>query len=295
MRRALLVIGIGLIALAVVPAGPSERAEKLKIDDDGWDLTHSFDAEDLTYAAEIFGIDCRFGIATAGEHADFRVQVLLSGVKIDENGYDSSWSVTDGIGFQKDPDDIKDEDGYIGVDLDPLSWNGDDDDGFVVTGVALTLLGPNDSPLGETLNVDTGWTLINGPLFDAPVMINDQDWDYDPDTNAIVVPLLAGAGEVDALQEQGYRVRADVDVRNLDGSAAGAGSGSTDVVKIDDQDWDYVPIQPALAFLDDGVEWNGDDDGSGIVSGHVDLLAPDGSVASTITFEGQIVGFVIHE
>jgi hypothetical protein len=294
MKKAPLIMGIILIALTIMAPGPPDKAEKLKIDDSDWDISPSFDPESLTYSADIFGVDCKFGIATAGEHADFQIRITLSGVKIEDNDYDNAWSVTDEVSFHKDPDDIKDEDGYIGIDVDPVSWNGDDDGGFIVNEVALALIGPNESPLGDVITVDTGWTLIGGPSFDAPVMIDGQDWDYDPDAKAIIVPLLADADLVGILQEEGYQVRVDVDVWNLDGSEAGSGSGQKDVVKVDPIDWDYVQIQPALAVLDDDVEWNGDDDGSGIVSGSIELITPDGSVVSTITFEGQVVGFVIH-
>ena len=56
MRKALLVMGVLLVALSVMAPGPPEKAEKLKFDDNTWDSETSQFTVDMS---------CQFGIATA--------------------------------------------------------------------------------------------------------------------------------------------------------------------------------------------------------------------------------------
>ena len=155
MKKVLLVIGIILVALAVIASGPPDQAEKLKIDDSDWDITPFYIFNDETglydIGVEIDGIDCKFGLATAGEQADFTIGITLAGVKIDGQDWDIYWSEAVEVRFEKDPDDTRDEDGYIGVILtDLVSWNGDDDgDGYFVQEVDIGLITPGGNTLSE--------------------------------------------------------------------------------------------------------------------------------------------------
>jgi len=63
---------------------------------------------------------------------------------------------------------------------------------------------------------------------------------------------------------------------------------------VDGKDEAYVQIEPVFATLT-SVEWNGDDDGGGIVSGTIEIVDPLGDVISTTRFENHIVGFVVHK
>ena len=300
MKKVLLTICIILVALTIMAPAP-DKAEKLKVNDQDYDIEPFFYKDEVTgeykYGADVssIGIDCKFGLATAGEHADFKIGVTMSGVKYDNNNWDSNWSETVFTKFEKDPEDTKDEDGYIGIVLtDKVSWNGEDDgSGFVVNEVAFALMGPSDQSIGEASTIETGWVLINNPSRNPPsVMVDDEDWDYDPKFG-IIVPLLAYGNIVDILQKEGYEVAVEVDVWNTDGSPAGSGRGSTDIVKVDEQDFDYVQIEPVDAALT-SVEWNGDDDGTQIVSGTIEIIDSGGTVISTTKFENQPVGFVVH-
>jgi hypothetical protein len=298
MKKAFLIFGALLIALAVVAPGPPEKAEKVRIDTQGWDVQpffHSNSDGTFTWGVNLDGIEVKYGLATAGEHAEFTLGVTLSGVMIDSNGWDLDWDQTLQVGFSRDPDGGRDADGYIRVLADPVAWNGDDDGaGYIIDRVSLTLVGPSGAPMGEPSAADVGRVLIAGSSFNTPVMIDDQDWDYDPEHSAVVVPLLAASGHLSEMQRLALRVTLDVEVWNLDGSFAGSGRGSGGIIGIDDSDRDYVRIQPVLATLDEGLSWNGDDDGSGIVTGLIDLVDPAGNAVSRATFTDQTVGFMIH-
>lgn len=299
MKKSWFIFVAFLTALAVMAPGPPEKAEKVRINDQDWDIQPFFypNADGtFTWGLNLDGIDIKYGIATAGEHAAFNLGVTLSGVMIDDNNWDLDWSRTILVSFSKDPEGVKDADGYIGVVTDEISWNGDDDgSGYVVDQVALALVAPGGTPMGESCAVDTGWVLIAGSNFDAPVMIDDNGWDYNHEHNAIVVPLLAQSSLLDDMQSLGYLVTIDVDVWNLDGSFAGSGRGTREIVAVDPIDWDYVQIQPVFATLDSDVGWNGDDDGSGIVTGLIDLVDPaTGNVVNHMVFTDQTVGFTIN-
>jgi hypothetical protein len=276
MKKVLLTIGIILIALSIM--APEDKAEKLRHEDNGWEK------EGQQFVVQM---SCKFGIATAGEHADFKVKTILT---INAGG--KEYTETGERNIQKVEGASKDADGYVKIEPTYIQW---DRDGGIFGGAAsvqasASIVGPSGNDLGDVVE--------SPPIMievwpDSPVKHDNNNWDYDPENDAIVVPLLAHAGIVDIITE-GYQVEVDVDVWNddEDQTYAGSGEGSAAIVKIPGQGGEYVQIQPALAYLDDGVSWNGDDDGTGIVSGTIKLVS-DGTVHSITTFENQTVGFVI--
>ncbi len=278
MKKTTLLSCLLLVLFVSVLPAPEEKAEKLRYDDNGWEK------EGQQFIVQM---SCKFGIATAGEHADFKVRSILT---INAGG--KEYTETGERNIQKVEGASKDADGYIKIEPLEIPW---DRDGGIFEGAAsvtasISLVGPSGNVQGDVI-VTPPTIIVMWP--DSPVKHDDSNWDYDLKNDAIVVPLLAHSGIVDIITK-GYQVKVDVDVWNLDGSDAGSGEGSAAIVKIDGQGGEYVQIQPALAVLDDGVSWNGDDDGSGIVSGTIKLVS-NGTVHSITTFEKQEVGFVIHE
>jgi hypothetical protein len=282
MKRPLAALVAVLVALTVMAPGPPDRAEQLKVDNGTWEIEPFFDNSTggSIYGVTLAGLECKYGLATAGEHADFQIGVTLSGVAYDNNEWDYGWSQDVTVAFHKDPTATKDSDGYIGILADPVSWNGDDDGSqFVVDEIALSLVGPSGQTVGQATTADGGGLVVSGPSYSVPVKMDQNGWDYNPDLGAIVVPLLAAGDQVDDLETDGYWVHASVSVRVLDASGtkigSGSGEGSADIVKVDDMDYDYVRIQPLLA---ESVDWNGDDDGSGIVNGTLTLYDMNGTL-----------------
>jgi hypothetical protein len=279
MKKTILLSCLLLVLLvSVLPAPPQDKAEKLRYEDNGWEK----DGQQF-----VIQMSCKFGQATAGEHADFKVRTILDIFKHDGQEWDS---VTGERSIRKLAGAEKDADHYVKIEPTTIAWDRQGYIGNVSVTASLQLIGPSGNTIGDAV-VTPPTMIVIWP--DSPVKMDENGWDYDPEKDAIVVPLLAHSGIVDIITK-GYQVKVDVDVWNLDGSVAGSGEGSAAIVKIDGQGGEYVQIQPALAVLDDGVSWNGDDDGNGIVSGTITLVS-NGTVHSITTFEKQEVGFVIHE
>jgi hypothetical protein len=286
MKKALLTIGIILVALSVM-APDKEKAEKLRIDDQGWDSgTSSF----------VLNLSCQFGMATAAENSGkFTIRATIDIFDHDGNSLDTI--VEEGLEINKVEGADKDTDHYVKIEPLELSWdrNGDIFEGVVSVTASASLVGPSGNVQGDAV-VSTDEVLINHPSYPS-VKINDEGWDYDPVKKAIVVPLLVDAKIVDFLIEKDYQVEVDVDVWNIDAddniiSPAGFGEGSATIEVIPGQGGEYVQILPVLAVLDDGVSWNGDDDGSGLVSGKIKIFS-ELTTYSITSFMNQIVGFVI--
>jgi hypothetical protein len=227
-------------------------------------------------------LSCHFGPATAGEHADFKVQTELA-IVAGGNSYDLDAERN----IQKVEGAVKDADNFIVIEPLRVYWpEGESFKGVAAVTGSTSLVGPSGKVQGDAV-VSSGRVLVNIP--GSPEVMHDgNDWDYDPNTKSIVVPLIANPDIVD----KGYEVTVVVNVWNNDEKLtfAGSGSGSTDIVKVDEQDFDYILIEPVFAKLT-SVEWNGDDDGSGIVSGSIVVKDPSGKEISNTTFENHIVGF----
>jgi hypothetical protein len=296
MKRPLAALVAVLVALTVMAPGPPDRAEQLKVDNGTWEIEPFFDNSTggSIYGVTLAGLECKYGLATAGEHADFQIGVTLSGVAYDNNEWDYGWSQDVTVAFHKDPTATKDSDGYIGILADPVSWNGDDDGSqFVVDEIALSLVGPSGQTVGQATTVDGGGTMITGPTFGTPVKMDQNGWDYSPELGAIVVPLLAAADQVDDLASQGYQVSVDFSVifphpGGVDGTASGSGSTPILMTIEPSPDLEYVQIEPLTTST---VEWNGDDDGSGIVNGTLTLYDMYGNEKGAWQYEEFPVTF----
>jgi hypothetical protein len=276
MKKTILLAGLLLVLFVLVLfAPPQDKAEKLRHEDNDWDRDGQQFIVQMSY---------KFGIATAGEHADFKARTTLT-IDTGENVYTATGERV----IQKVEGVDKDPDGYIEIEPTYIKWDSGDFEGSTTVTSSISLVGPSGNVQGDV--IVTPPTIIEVMWPDSPVKHDDNNWEYDPLEGDIIVPLLAHPDKVDFLQNEGYQVTVEVDVSG--DYLTGSGKGSAAIVKHDDQGWDYVQIQPVLA--DASVEWNGDDDGSGIVSSTIGLVRPDGSVYSTTTFGPQTVWFVTHK
>ena len=277
MKKVLFTICIILVALSVMAPAP-DKAEKLKVDDNTWDS----EGGEFGFGQFVVSMSSQFGAATAGERADFKV-----GAKLTVEAGDKPYDLAGDRGIQKVDGAVKDADNFIAIEPLRIDWiEGESFDGVAFVTYSVSLYGPNGKVMGDPVSTTTEVKI-------APnVKVDETGWDYDLKTKVIVVPLLANPNIVD----KGYKVTVYVDVWNTDDKQtfAGSGWGSTEIVKVEDQDYDYVQIKPVFAKLDQ-FEWNGDDDGGGIVSGTIEIFESDGTVISTIKFENHTVGFVVHK
>lgn len=294
MKRLFLTIGLVLAALMTMAPTRCNNAEKLRIDPDAWDIQPFYDDSGglYTYGVTLTGLECKYGLAVAGEHADFAIGVTLSGVRFDDNDWDLDWTETVLVGYQRAPGAVRTADGYIAILTDPVSWNGDDDGSqHLVQEVVISLINPSGNSMGEPVIPEESGVVVSGPGASSPVTFDNNDWDYDPEPSEIVVPLLAAADLVDELSA-GYSVYVSVAVRVLDDSGAligsGSGEGYGDIDGVPIPGTPYVEIAPVRVS---SVDWNGDDDGTGIVTGTLTLFAPDGAELGTWEYDDFPVDF----
>jgi hypothetical protein len=279
MKKALLTIGIILVALAIMAPAP-DKAEKLKVDN------HDYARDAGQF---VISMSCMFGIATAGEHANFTTRTVLT---FEADGVPHTLQGTGGI--NKVDGATKDADGYIAIEPLTIGWdrNGGTFSGVVSVVATTQLVGPSGKDQGEAVVTYPDVT-IELP----PVMIDEEGWDFNSDANAIVVPLFAHIYFVKVPPEETYSVRVDVDVFKKDEAKtlAGSGLGIGIIEKFGPGFGDFVQIPSVLAILDEGLEWNGDDDGSQIVTGQIKLFDAAGNEVETMVFPEQVVGFIIPE
>jgi len=104
MRKTILLACLLLVLLvSVLFAPPNEKAEKVRIDSLTWDGTgQQFELE----------MSCKFGMATAGEHADFKVGTTLL-IDIGDGTTSTAEAET---AIRKEPGATKDGDGYVKID-----------------------------------------------------------------------------------------------------------------------------------------------------------------------------------
>jgi hypothetical protein len=273
MKKVLLTIGIILVALSVM--APEDKAEKLRHEDNGWEK------EGQQFVVQM---SCKFGIATAGEHANFTTRTELTIVAGGE-----TYELESIENIKKVDGAEKDSDGYVKIEPSEIKWDSGDFEGPATVTSSTSLVSPSGNEQGDAVVSPPKTVEVMWPS--TPVTIDENGWEYDPvEPDEIIVPLLAHPDKVDFLIKEGYQVTVYVDVSGE--FLEGFGKGSAAIVKHDDQGWDYVQIQPVLA--DATVDWNGDDDGTGIVSGSIELVRPDGSVRSTTPFGPQTVWIVKH-
>jgi hypothetical protein len=278
MKKVLLTIGIILVALAVIAPAP-EKAEKLKFDQNDWDR------ENQQFVVSML---CKFGIATAGEHADFTTKTTLT---VDTNTGGDPYTLTASNGISKVEGAEKDADGYIAIEPTTIAWDpkGFTDNAKVTASVSL--VGPSGTVQGDPVVV-TEEVKIEGP---PPVKFEDNEWDYEPEYKEIVVPLLADPNIVD----KKYTVVVNFTM-TMTGEEYQYGSKNPDLYPTfielkDDIGGEYVRIKPVYSIQIGSLEWNGDDDGSGIISGTVDVFKPgDGGLHDTFSVENLKISFLKH-
>jgi len=113
------------------------------------------------------------------------------------------------------------------------------------------------------------------------LIFDDNNWDYDPLTGQLQIPLRSNFGIATAGEKAGFTASVYVEIYNLDNSLAGVGEGSGQI-KIIEDGWDtrhYIGIAPVFANLS-SANWNGDDDGLSIVTGWIKLETSEGIVIS---------------
>jgi hypothetical protein len=127
--------------MSLFTMGPAaDKAEKLKVDNQGWDR----EGEQF-----VIGLSCQFGIATAGEHADFMVRTELAIKKDDGNTYDLAGERD----IKKVEGAEKDADNFIATEPIRIEW---DRDGGNFTGeatvtVTTSLIGPSGKQVGDSI------------------------------------------------------------------------------------------------------------------------------------------------
>ncbi len=151
MKKALLVMGVLLVALSVMAPGPPDKAEKLRFDDNNWDRQWSY-YDDPDSIIGIFYLDVKmsskFGVATAAEHSgQFKVSLFLSGKYIDNSHWDTTTSEVEIIKTGTP----KDEYGFFELVTQTVEWNGDDDGSHIVIDyIALNLISPSGNMVSST-------------------------------------------------------------------------------------------------------------------------------------------------
>ncbi len=124
------------------------------------------------------------------------------------------------------------------------------------------------------------------------VVFDVEGWGYDLEAGQLQIPLRSSFGIATAGEKAGLTASVSVEIYNLDGSLAGVGEGSVPIQIIGDvRDADhFISIAPVIADLPP-ADWNGDDDGSSIITGSIVLENSRGSSLS----ESAVTGVVIKD
>lgn len=150
------IIALLLLLLVNVPMvlAPEDKAEKLIHDNTGWDR------EGQQF---VVSMSCRFGIATAGEHAGFSLRVAVD-IMADGKTYSEKGE----RGITKVEGASKDQDGYIAIEPMRISW---DRGGFVgdagVT-TSIQLVGPSGNEMGDPVSYSGVITIEPQPPGEPP-------------------------------------------------------------------------------------------------------------------------------
>lgn len=132
---------------------PEEKAEKLRIDAQTWDkFGQQF----------VLDMSCKFGLATAGEHADFKVHSDLS-IVADGTTHNAAGETA----VRKQPGAGKDVDGYIKIEPLKIAWDRGGFTGTANVSSSTSLIGPSGSAVGQPVIVTTD-TKIDPPGGDVP-------------------------------------------------------------------------------------------------------------------------------
>ena len=124
-----------VLFVSVLFAPPNEKAEKLRHDDTSWDN------EGACFTLSML---CKFGQATAGEHANFTVRTTLV-IKAGGNTY----TLYGERNIQKVEGASKDADGFIAIEPTTIAWDRQGFTGDAGVTTSLQLIGPSGKPIGE--------------------------------------------------------------------------------------------------------------------------------------------------
>jgi hypothetical protein len=138
MRRltiCLLAVFAALFTMAPAP----DKAEKLRYEDTDWDR----DVQQF-----VIKMSCKFGIATAGEHANFTTQTELT---IVAGGKTYTLEATNGIA--KVAGATKDEDNYVPIEPTTITWDraGGTFEGNATVTASVSLVSPSGNVQGDAV------------------------------------------------------------------------------------------------------------------------------------------------
>lgn len=137
MRKALVTFLLILLSLMLM-APCKVKGQKLRIDKIGWDNAAS---------SFIIELSCKFGIATAGEHADFKIRTVVDIFDMDGNQWDT---VIDKHGFGKIEGAEKDADGFAQIEGQDVDWDRNGFPGGYAI-ISVELLGPSGNTIGDII------------------------------------------------------------------------------------------------------------------------------------------------
>ena len=126
-----------IICASVLFAPPVEKAEKLRHEDNGWDK----DGQQF-----VISMSCKFGQATAGEHANFTVRTELT-----INAAGKTYQKTGVSGIQKVEGATKDADGFVKIEPTTIKWDSEGFEGVAKTEASINLIGPSGKPIGDAV------------------------------------------------------------------------------------------------------------------------------------------------
>ena len=137
MRKKLQLVGffvlILIVSLTSIAAAP-DKTGKLKVDEQDYDM----EAGQL-----IIQMSCKFGVATAGEHANFMVRTELT-IKAGADSYDLAGerNITKAEGATKDADN------FIAIEPITVLWDSQGFTGYADVATRVSLVGPNGNIQG---------------------------------------------------------------------------------------------------------------------------------------------------
>ena len=117
---------------------------------------------------------------------------------------------------------------------------------------------------------------------------DDNNWNYNPRTGKLEIPLLSSFGIARAGERAGFTVNVYVEVNNLDGSLAGVGEGSSEIKIIGDSRTakNFVRLAPVIADLP-AADWNGGNENESIINGWIEVKTSKEKLIHKFFVEGM--------
>ena len=140
MKKKLQLVGFFVLVLIVSLtsiAAASDKTDKLKVDEQNYDIEAG---------QFIIQMSSKFGIATAGEHANFTVRTELT-IKAGANSYDLSGE----RGITKVEGAVKDQDGFIAIEPIKVLWDSQGFTDYADVATRVSLVGPNGKVIGDAI------------------------------------------------------------------------------------------------------------------------------------------------